>query len=122
SVFWVGSSSTSVGNKAALFDSTWSISDPLMDGVYMWEGECEPMDTTIDTCSEENPNDMTFENGFNCSSATAFMTANDVTVAADEDFTLTKITASIFANGGISNVDVNYYNDASGLPGTLIGS
>lgn len=73
-------------------------------------------------CDEENPNDGTFENGFNCSSAAAFMTANDVTVAANQSFTLTNITASIFANGGISNVDVNYYDDAAGLPGSLIGS
>ncbi|MCG2420599.1 hypothetical protein K8089_16380, partial [Aequorivita sp. F47161] len=55
-------------------------------------------------------------------SASAFMTANDVTVAADTDFTLSNITASIFANGGIASVDVNYYDDAAGLPGTLIGS
>ncbi len=73
-------------------------------------------------CSEENPNDFTFENGINCSSASAFQTANDVTVAADENFTLTNITASIFANGGIANVAVNYYSDAAGLPGALIGS
>jgi hypothetical protein len=73
-------------------------------------------------CSEENPNDFTFENGFNCSSTTAFLTANDVTVAADTDFTLSNITASIFANGGITNVDVNYYANAGGLPGALIGS
>ncbi len=73
-------------------------------------------------CSEENPNDFTFEDGLNCSSASTFMTANDLTVAADEDFTLTNITASIFANGGIANVDVNYYSDAGGLPGALIGS
>ncbi|WP_170253306.1 hypothetical protein, partial [Aequorivita antarctica] len=62
------------------------------------------------------------ENGINCSSATAFQTANDLTVSADENFTLTNITASIFANGGISNVDVNYYSDAAGLPGAIIGS
>lgn len=75
-----------------------------------------------DTCFEENPNDFTFENGYNCSSASDFGTANDLTVAAGEDFTLEKITASIFANGGIANVDVNYFSNASGLPGTLIGS
>ena len=78
--------------------------------------------TYLAACTEENPNDGTFENGFNCSSAAAFMTANDVTVAADENFILENITASIFANGGISNVDVNYYDDAAGLPGSLIGS
>src|SRR5690554_1940474 len=74
-----------------------------------------------DTCSEENPNDGTFENGFNVSSTTAFKTANDLTVAAGENFTLTNITASIFANGGIANVDVVYYDDMGGLPGTEIG-
>ncbi|MGB5050169.1 MAG: hypothetical protein WBO46_14590, partial [Caldilineaceae bacterium] len=99
----------------------WGIPDPLMDGVYIWEGNCEPIGGG-GVCSEENPNDFTFENGFNCSSAAVFMTANDVTVAADENFTLTNITASIFANGGIANVDVNYYADVAGLPGALIGS
>ena len=75
-----------------------------------------------EACSEENPNDMTFENGFNVSSAVDFKTANDITVAADEDFTLTNITASIFANGGISSVDVTYYDNAGSLPGAVIGS
>ena len=73
-------------------------------------------------CSEENPNDFTFENGLNCSSATAFQTANDVTVADGEDFEINQITASIFANGGIALVDVIYYDDAGGLPGAVIGS
>jgi Secretion system C-terminal sorting domain len=76
----------------------------------------------FDPCTEENPNDGTFENGFNCSSASVFQTANDLTVAADENFTLSQITASIFANGGIVVVDVTYYEDNSGLPGTIMGS
>ncbi|MGO3182243.1 MAG: GEVED domain-containing protein [Aequorivita sp.] len=122
SVFWVVTSSSSVGNPSAQFDGGWAVDDPLMDGVYIWEGECEPMGSGGDVCSEENPNDFTFENGFNVSSASDFGTANDLTVAADEDFTLTNITASIFANDGITNIDVTYYDDASGLPGTIIGS
>src|SRR5690554_2152113 len=77
---------------------------------------------TGNACDEENPNDFTFVNGTNCSSASAFKTANDVTVAPGEKFTLTNITASIFANGGITNVDVFYYDDAAGLPGNQIGS
>ncbi|MEM7086598.1 MAG: T9SS type A sorting domain-containing protein [Bacteroidota bacterium] len=72
-------------------------------------------------CTSENPNDGTFENGFNCSSASAFQTANDVTVAAGENFTLSQITASIFANDGIALVDVIYYEDDGGLPGASIG-
>ena len=73
-------------------------------------------------CNFENPNDGTFENGYNCSSATAFQTANDLDVAAGGDFTLNQITASIFANGGIASVDVIYYDNNAGLPGTEIGS
>ncbi len=73
-------------------------------------------------CSEENPNDGTFEEGINCSSASAFQTANDLTVSADETFTLNQITASIFANNGIASVDVTYYDDTNGIPGAVIGS
>ncbi|WP_170253307.1 hypothetical protein, partial [Aequorivita antarctica] len=100
-VYWVVTSSSSIGNPTALFDAGWAYFDPLLDGVYIWEGNCEPIGGG-GPCAEENPNDFTFENGINCSSATAFQTANDLTVSADENFTLTNITASIFANGGIS--------------------
>jgi hypothetical protein len=85
-------------------------------------GECTGGGGGGPVCSEENPNDFTFENGLNCSSASAFQTANDVTVADGEDFEINQITASIFANGGIALVDVIYYDDAGGLPGAVIGS
>jgi hypothetical protein len=125
SVFWVVTSSTSVGNASAQFNGGWGIFDPALDGVYIWGGDCTPIGGGGGggaPCAEENPNDFTFENGLNCSSASAFQTANDVTVAADEDFELSQITASIFANGGIALVDVIYYDDAGGLPGAVIGS
>src|SRR5690554_341295 len=73
-------------------------------------------------CEEENPNDFTFENGYPCSSISPYKVANDLTVAPDEDFTLTGMTVSIFANGGISNVSAFYYSDDFGKPGTQIGS
>ena len=73
-------------------------------------------------CSEENPNDFTFSNGYNCSSDSLFKTANDLTIAADEDFILEKITTSLFSNNEIINADVYYYADNMGLPGTLIGA
>ena len=73
-------------------------------------------------CGEENPNDFTFSNGYNCSSNAIFKTANDLTVVADEDFILEKITTSLFSSNEIVNVDVNYYADNMGLPGDLIGS
>ena len=62
-------------------------------------------------CGYDNPNDGTFENGYNCSSASDFRTANDFVVPADGSFTLTEITASIFANEGIAGVDVVYHDE-----------
>ncbi len=80
-------------------------------------GSCSTAD-----CGEENPNDFTFETGLNCTDASAFKNANDITIAANEKFTLEKITASFFSLAPISNINVNYYaDDTTGLPGTLIG-
>lgn len=108
------------GNALQSNAGTWA---PLVDvGPQGMPFQIYGTETTSGGCEEENPNDFTFENGTNCSSASAFKTANDVTVAPGEKFTLTNITASIFANGGITNVDVFYYDDAAGLPGNQIGS
>ena len=69
-------------------------------------------------CDQTNPNDGTFENGFNCSSATDFRTANDIIVEAEGVFVADHITASIFsAAATIASVDVIYYTNAAGLPG-----
>ncbi|QAA80657.1 BspA family leucine-rich repeat surface protein [Aequorivita sp. H23M31] len=101
--------------------ATW-LPYPGWDTVYIFDGDCGPLGGGTVNCSEENPNDFTFEDGYNCSSDYIFKTANDLTVAADDNFTLEHITASIMANNPILTVNVNYYDDASGLPGTLIGS
>lgn len=124
-IYWVITSSTAVGRGMAQKDGNngWTIPDSRFDGVYIWEGICDSSGGGgTDVCSETNPNDYTFENGHNCSSQTNIKTANDITVAEGENFTLTNIKASIFANGGISNVAVNYFDDNNGIPGTLIGS
>lgn len=114
--------STTTGNALQSNAGAWA---PLIDiGPQGMPFQIYGTETggTGGACEEENPNDFTFENGLNCSSAASFKTANDVTVAAGEKFTLKNITASIFANGGITNVDVFYFSDAAGLPGTQIGA
>ena len=69
-------------------------------------------------CDQTNPNDGTFENGFNCSSATDFRVANDIIVEAEGVFVADHITASIFsAAATIASVDVLYHTNAAGLPG-----
>lgn len=73
-------------------------------------------------CGGVNPNDGTFIDGLNCSSATAMKTFNDLVVAVGEKFTLEEITATIFTTTAIASVDVIYYEDNAGLPGAIIGS
>jgi hypothetical protein len=53
SVFWVVTSSSAVGNPVANFNAGWGLPDPLVDGVYIWEGICETIGggTTYDDCS-----------------------------------------------------------------------
>lgn len=122
--YWENSTADAIGQPLAFSDGgAFTIPDASQDGVYTFIADCTGGGgSTGDACQEENPNDFTFENGFNTSSATAFRVANDLTVAPDENFTLSSITASIFANGGIANVDVVYYKDNGGLPGAEIGS
>ena len=68
-------------------------------------------------CDQTNPNDGTFENGYNCSSATDFRAANDIIVEAEGVFVVDHITASIFSAATIASVDVIYHDDDAGLPG-----
>ncbi len=110
-----GSQSNSYTDGQLFLDNSPTLNSDLTFRTY----SC---DDSGGNCAEENPNDFTFENGYVCASNSVYKAANDLTVAAGENFTLTNITASVFANGGIANVDVNYYADSSGLPGLLIGS
>jgi hypothetical protein len=100
-----------------------TLSYPAADLISVVDEACDytVASGTSGPCDFNNPNDFTFENGYNCSSASAFQTANDLIVPADGEFTLNQIKASIFANGGIASVDVVYYDDAAGLPGAVIG-
>lgn len=80
-------------------------------------------DSKAVNCSQSNPSNA-FENGRGCSTNNNWTAANDVIVAADESFMLRQISANIMITPGatFTNVDVFYYADNSGVPGTLIGS
>jgi len=60
-----------------------------------------------------------FENGY-FMQAGFNLVANDFLVAYGEEFTVNTITANIFAQGGISSVDVTFYDNAGGLPGAIL--
>lgn len=68
-----------------------------------------------------------FENGKSCTHSLDRMVANDFTVRQGEDLMLESITVNVFigATGSGVNasfVDVYYYNDSNGEPGSIIGS
>ncbi len=92
------------------------------------QGENDPVsygtsDSKAVNCSQSNPSNA-FEDGRGCSANNSWTVANDVIVAADESFMLRQIEANIMVTTGasFSNVDVFYYADNSGVPGTLLGS
>ncbi len=72
-------------------------------------------------CSESNAGNA-FEDGL--SYAGIYSSGNDITVNADEDFTLNQIVYNSFHAVGetVTSVDVTYYEDNAGLPGAIIGS
>lgn len=81
------------------------------------------LETKAVPCSQDNPSNA-FESGRGCSANNAWTAANDLIVAVDESFMLRQIQANIFMTPGASltNVDIFYYSDNSGVPGVIIGS
>lgn len=75
------------------------------------------------SCVEMNPPyDWYFEDGVPIDSGTGILAANDLTLEANESFTLQNITAFMASDWPITSVDVTYYDDDNGLPGSIIGS
>ena len=68
-------------------------------------------------CSEMNPSNG-FENAFTTSSDTPQIIGNDITVAADTNFTLETMTVNIMVDPGetVNSADITFYNDIAGIP------
>lgn len=74
-------------------------------------------------CVEINPPyDWLFVEALNITSGSAFSTANDLSLEANESFTLKNITAYLVSEWPINTVDVFYYEDNNGIPGNQIGT
>lgn len=75
------------------------------------------------SCAELNPPyDWLFEEALNITTGGSFTVANDLTLQPNESFSLEHITAYMFSEWPISEVDVTYYEDDNGMPGSVIGS
>lgn len=120
-VFWVATSSSQAGGSMALdTGSGWTIPSNNLDAVYLFEGNC--IDLYDSGCNTNVPTNYLFETGLNCSSTTNRKTANDILLNQNEDLELTQIKTNLFVTGDVDVVDVFYYDDNNGLPGTVIGS
>jgi len=76
------------------------------------------------TCSEYNLTAFSGDGTGIYVTANQYRTANDITVAPNIDFTLNQITANIVVQegGSVDSVDIVYYDDNNGVPGSQIGS
>ncbi len=128
-VFWEYTDDIPVeGQPYAKYDASvgaWAIDDPDQEVIYTFSGNCEPLPPG-NPCAQVGPSNN-FEDGKSFTKNLGRIVANDVTVAADEDFILETInlTAFIGSQGsGVNadNVDIFIYEDAGGKPGTLITS
>jgi len=72
-------------------------------------------------CSFENPYNI-FENGLQSSSEHTQVVANDFVVNAGNVFILEEMIFNFFTSDNITFVDVRYYMDEGGIPGTQIGN
>ncbi len=76
-------------------------------------------------CSQDHPVSATVGGGSGSSVDSDFKTAADITVATGEDFTIDTIEANFLTfapSDPPTTANVVYYEDAGGLPGTMIGS
>ena len=71
-------------------------------------------------CSFENPYNV-FENGLQSSSEHTQVVANDFIVSAGNSFVLSEMIFNFITSDDITLVDVAYYMDDGGVPGTKIG-
>src|SRR5690606_29467287 len=76
-------------------------------------GDCEVANPT-------NPGGV--DNGYNIAVDAGFGVATDVLIPADENFIIDHVVINVLSNAGIGTVDINYYSDNAGLPGTIVGS
>nr|MCH9661290.1 T9SS type A sorting domain-containing protein [Bacteroidota bacterium] len=120
--FWEDTTATSIGADLAFNDGTgWIIPGPGQDGVYTYVADCTDIGSAPVACDESNPSNA-FENGRGCSANNNWTAANDITVATGFDAMLSSIVPNIFMSVGATatTVDVTIFDDAAGLPGTMI--
>jgi hypothetical protein len=63
--------------------------------------------------------DNNLENGYRNEVGGLYEEADDITIPADECWSITQVISSHFVNGGIASLDITIYDDAGGIPGSV---
>ncbi len=77
--------------------------------------------STEDACTESVPSNA-FETGYSSSSSLDFRSAADLVVDANDTYSLSQVVLYVFSFSDITSVDLYFYDDNAGLPGTVIGN
>lgn len=59
-----------------------------------------------------------FENGFNITAESGYRSADDFYVSPNEVLNVRSIVFNVFANYPVSSVDLNFFDDDGGMPGS----
>ncbi len=128
-VFWEYTNTIPVeGEPSAQYDAgagSWSIPDPAQEVIYTFSGQCDPIGGGGVACAQDHTVAGDGEGGSGSSVDSDFKTAADIVVAAGEDFTLDTIEVPFLTFAPEDppiTANIVYYEDAGGLPGTMIGS
>lgn len=87
----------------------------LLFSVYSWKGEAQTI------CSQTQPSNG-FENGLYIEQGGQKMADDFILSAGTFDFAVTSIKANLLAQGGVASINVLFFTDNAGLPGTQIGA
>ncbi|WP_157418046.1 GEVED domain-containing protein [Aequorivita capsosiphonis] len=98
-------------------------------GYGIFPGFGQALDFTVnveeanDLDCDQGDDSNEFENGFNITAGTDFRNADDFNVSADNTLNIKSVEINIIASAPITSLDLNFYNDEDGAPGsTLVNS
>jgi hypothetical protein len=78
-------------------------------------------DKAANNCNYEQIGNS-FENGYRNDVGGSYEHADDITIPANEFWTISEIISSHFVNGGITSLNIKIYEDAVGIPGSPVAN
>ncbi|QAA81519.1 T9SS type A sorting domain-containing protein [Aequorivita sp. H23M31] len=98
--------------------------DPF--GMGTESGYGQALDFTLNIEEGEGPDcgqgddSNNFENGYNITAGGSFRNADDFMVSPDNTLNVRSIVLNILSQGPLTSVDINFYNDNNGAPGSTV--